>query len=198
MTVALLILITLFQTLGYIRYVREIVHNTIRPNRWSWLIWSLTALVETLTYGAIVDDIYKTAAFFVSVIACIVITILIWSKATWEKPTKIEIFCTIVSIIAVVLWVKYDLAVWAHILITAVLPIAFIPSFQDAWKDYKKEDIYAWQFWSIGDILAIILVATRYTDGPFEFPYAILEFTCHAIMWTAIAIRRYQHHRKIY
>lgn len=198
MTVVLLIWISVFQGIGYFRYFSEIVRGQIKPNKWSWLIWSGTIVVETLTYGAVVDDIYKTAAFFVSVVACVIVTIAIWSKSVWEKPTKVEIFSTVASILSILIWIKYDSAVWAHILITIALPIAFVPSFQDAWKDYKKEDIYAWQFWSIGDFIVILLILARKTSNPFDFPYAIIEFACHAVMWTAIAIRRYQHHRKIY
>lgn len=192
----LLITAGALQIVGYLRYFQSILKHQITPNRWSWLIWAVTITLETITYNAITEDIYKSVIFFISAGSCIAVASLLWARARWQKPNATEIFCIIASVVVMFIWFKYDSALWAHILMTMLVPVAFLPTYIDTWKEYSREDVYAWILWTIGDILALIIILYR-LDHLREIPYAIIETLCHGVVWAMIMIRRYHHHRKL-
>ena len=175
---------------GYYTYFRKITKNSITPNRWSWLIWSFATLLETITYDAVSDDVVKTIIFYISSVACILITIKIWRKAQWKRPDDWSEICSVVaSFAAILIWIIFHQAWWAHAILLVSLPIAFIPTYKDAWANYTSEDTIAWLLWSIGDLLAIGLVVSRLQTAH-EIPYAIAEFICHIIVVIIVTQRK--------
>jgi hypothetical protein len=119
---------------------------------------------------------------------CIIATIAVWRKGKWETPSLTEILCVVVSVVAVILWLYYRLTWWAHLLMIAAIPVSFIPTYLNAWKNYKHEDTPSWLFWTIGDTCALLLVLSR-LDKYEEIPYASVEALCHALVLILILAR---------
>ncbi|MBX4199253.1 hypothetical protein KW800_03235 [Candidatus Parcubacteria bacterium] len=174
---------------AYSFYFNDTRGSEISPNRWSWLIWSITTLVEALTYREISGDPMEYAVFLVSAACCSVVTTLIWTKSKWQIPDWTEVVSLVVSIAAVVVWIGFCETVWAHYLTVGALPVAFWPTWRDSWKNYDLENSRAWGLWSIGDFVVIILVLTRIKDTA-ELPLAITEFACHVITWGIVTHKR--------
>jgi hypothetical protein len=165
----------MFGTLAYIAYFRDIIRrDPIAPNRWSWLVWSAATAVEAMTYEAVSSDLIKAVAFFVSAGSCVVITLTIWRRATWKKPDWSEMACIVASVVALILWLYFRLTLVAHIVMIIAVPIAFIPTWRDAWRRPEGE--------------RSIVILLRY-ESPAELPYAVVEFLCHGIMWIIVAVR---------
>lgn len=175
--------------LGYKTYYRKIQKTSIHPNRWSWLIWSAATLFETVTYSNVSDDWYKSIIFYFSSIACIVVTIKIWRHSVWQNPTWTETFTIAACVAAPVIWYLYASAWWAHVILLVALPIAFIPTWMDAWKDYKTENTSAWLLWASGDVLVILFIWMRIEEEK-EWPYAVMEFVCHGITTGIVAYKK--------
>ncbi len=170
---------------GYAYYFKDTINSSIRPNRWSWLAFSISISLEALTYSDVSSDFWKSGIFFVSSLACVVVTALIWNKARWFRPDWTETFCLVVSVVATVIWLGFGEAWWAHVLLLTAIPVAFIPTYRDAWRNWKNENTPAWILWTLGDALAIIFVLMRLEIWE-ELPYAIVEFLAHITVWIIV------------
>lgn len=185
----LTIFASIFSVYGYYTYYSDLNRKQIKPNRWSWLIWSFATSLETITYNEISGDIVKVLVFSISCLSCLVITLAVWKKSIWEKPDWTEIFSVSTCFIALILWLVFNSALWAHVILLVSLPIAFIPTYRSAYEDYKTENSKAWLFWTIGDILIIGLVLFRLSKNE-ELGYAMIEFICHALVLLIVFFRK--------
>jgi hypothetical protein len=180
-----LILAVLFSLFAYVAYFRDIKNDLISPNRWSWLIWSFAVAVEAFTYEALNQDLMKSLVFFIASAACIIITLLIWKKARWERPDWTELFTVAASIAALVLWLNFNSALWAHWLMVLAVPIAFVPTWRNSVRKREQEDSIAWGLWTLGDLFTLFVIMSRYT-GVQELPFIIVELVCHFVVWVLI------------
>ena len=64
------------------------------------------------------------------------------------------------SLAAILLWLVFRETFWAHMLVVAVVPVSFWPTWRSVWANRARERSPAWGLWSVGD-LATLLVATR-------------------------------------
>lgn len=196
MEVFLFTLSALLGITAYVLYFRDTHKSIIGPNRWSWLIWGVTTVVEVLTYFAVSGDILTSSVFIVSALSCIVITILVWKRMPWQKPSGTEILTVLASIAALVIWLVFHEAWWAHVVMLIAIPVAFIPTFKAAWENWREEDSPAWIFWTISDFIAFLYVLHRFKSYE-ELPYAIIETLCHATMWIIVLWRGSGNKRRI-
>lgn len=187
MVLASVIFVTaiVFIVVAYGKYYRDIRDGVIVPNRWSWLIWSASTVMEALTYEAVSEDWMKSAIFFISAVCCLGVSIRIWDKAKWEKPDWAEIFCVIASGMSLVLWLQFHFTLWAHLLMVFAVPVAFVPTWRSAIENPKNEQSQAWWMWSIGDLLTLLLILVR-LDKMEELPFILVEFACHVIVWQMV------------
>jgi|CXWL01.1.fsa_nt_gi hypothetical protein len=183
MLVELILLVAILVSIcAYVNYYKDIRNDKIAPNRWSWLIWSATTAVEALTYDAVSSDLMKAAIFFVSAISCFILTIQIWHKAKWQKPNWAEITSVVSAMVSVILWQFFQLTLWAHLLVVFAVPIAFVPTWMNAWKNPEEENSSAWGLWTLSDLFTLVVIISR-LDHVEELPYIIVEFSCHLGVW---------------
>jgi hypothetical protein len=172
---------------GY--YFEHTRQSVIKPNRWSWLLFALSSVLESLTYDEIAEGTMATFAFYLSAACTIVVTSLIWSRGKWEKPNAYERFSFVAAVTAMLLYWVFQKAGWAHAVLLISIPVTFIPSYKDAWYDWKEEDTPAWKLWTMGDGLVLLLVLLT-IQSPEELPYALVELGCHAAMWAIVSVRK--------
>ena len=121
-------------------------------------------------------------------IACVAVTLGIWRRSAWERPTRTEAFCMAASAVALVTWLVFQETFWAHMLVVVAVPISFWPTWASVWADRTREKSPAWGLWTVGD-LATLIVAGRYAnEGIGEFAYVGVELLCHASVWFMIGL----------
>lgn len=173
---------------GYAYYFKDVARSEISPNRWSWLIWSAATLIEALTYDEVSGDLLKSAIFGASAICCWLITALIWARSVWQWPNQTELACVAASAVAMVVWLVFEEAYLAHMIMVIALPIAFIPTWRTAYAEPSKEMTRAWMIWSIGDFIALTLIVHR-LESVEELPFILMELACHATIWITVMSR---------
>ncbi|ATY34261.1 SET domain-containing protein [Sphingomonas psychrotolerans] len=173
---------------GYAVYLLGLRHQTVRPNRASWLIWAAATSLEALTYAAVNPGAPQGWVFALSAIACVAVTISIWRRSSWAPPSPTETFCIATCLTALVLWLVFREAFWAHMLVVAAVPVSFWPTWASAWADRSRERSPAWGLWTFGD-LATLLIAVRGAElGLAELGYILVELLCHASVWFLIGL----------
>jgi hypothetical protein len=173
---------------GYAVYLLGLRRQTVRPNRASWLIWAAATSLEALTYAAVNPGAPQGWVFALSAVACIAVTIALWHRSAWAPPSPTETFCIAASLTALLLWVVFREAFWAHMLVVAAVPVSFWPTWASVWDDRSSERSPAWGLWTFGD-LATLLIAVRGAGlGLAELGYILVELLCHASVWFLIGL----------
>lgn len=184
-----MLFLSVLLTLGaYGEYYRDTAGAAIAPNRWSWLIWSATTGMEVATFQGVSGDFITTSVFVGSAFACCLITILIWRRGSWQNATATELACVAASVLALVAWLVFKDTWWAHVIMLAAIPISFLPTYESAWRDHRREASLSWALWTLGDLLALAYVLMRY-DSARELPYALVETMAHAGVWFIVLYR---------
>jgi hypothetical protein len=177
-----------FSFSGYAAYLLGLRRQTIRPNRASWLIWATATSLEALTYAAVNPSAPQGWVFALSAVACVLVTIGIWHRSAWSPPSPTDTFCIAACLSALVLWLVFREAFWAHMLVVAAVPVSFWPTWASLWADPSRERSPAWGLWTFGD-LATLLIAVRGTElGVAELGYILVELLCHASVWFLIGL----------
>lgn len=177
-----------FSFSGYAAYLIGLRRQTVRPNRASWLIWATATALEAVTYAAVNPGASQTWIFVLSAVACVLVTIGIWHRSAWSPPSPTDTFCIAACLTALVLWLVFREAFWAHMLVVAAVPVSFWPTWASVWADRSRERSPAWGLWTFGD-LATLLIAVRGAGlGVAELGYILVELLCHASVWFLIGL----------
>lgn len=181
-----------FSFAAYGAYLFGLRRASVRPNRASWLIWSASAAAEALTYTAVNPGAPQGWVFVLSAICCLVVTAALWRQSAWSPPTMVEALCMGACLTALLIWVAFREAFWAHMLVVAAVPVSFWPTWASVWKDRGAERSPAWGLWTMGDLATLIVAARAGAAGGGgsvdEFAYIFVELACHASIWFMIGL----------
>jgi hypothetical protein len=175
--------------LGYFLYGLAIRRGLLEPSRASWLIWSAATLTEAATYSAVNHNAPQNFIFLFASGACMLVTIAVWRRSTWERPSILDSVSMAACTASIIVWTGFHHAWWGHVIMVVAIPISFLPTVISAYTNKTHEDSPAWGFWVIGDS-AILLYVLLTTNGfSSELPYVIVELVCHATIWLMIGIK---------
>ena len=174
--------------LGYATYLIGLRRQLIEPSRASWLIWSAATALEAATYAAVNPGAPQGVVFLISAIACIIVTIAIWRRAAWTALTLNESICVGACLMALVLWLAFQNAFWAHMLVVAAVPISFWPTWRSVLADAARERSPAWGLWTVGDLATLFVTLRTGAAGADQLAYVLVELVCHASIWFAIGL----------
>ncbi|MCP3728929.1 SET domain-containing protein-lysine N-methyltransferase [Sphingomonas sp. MG17] len=177
-----------FSFAAYGVYLLGLRRQIVQPNRASWLIWSASASIEALTYYAVNPGAPQGWVFLLSAICCIAVTLALWRRSSWAPPTTIEAFCMAACLVALILWVAFREAFWAHMLVVAAVPVSFWPTWASVWQDRSRERSPAWGLWTIGDLATLFVAVRAGGTGTDELAYIFVELACHASIWFMIGL----------
>lgn len=177
---------------GYAIYLAGLNRRLVEPNRASWLIWGSMTLVEAVTYAAVNPGTLQSAVFLLSAVACLVIAASLWRRSRWSAPDAIESACMAAGLAAILLWLVFRETFWAHMLMVAMVPVSFWPTWRSVFADRARERSPAWGLWSVGDLATLILATqtdhTNAAHGIGEYAYILVELGCHASIWFMIGL----------
>lgn len=173
---------------GYATYLAGLRRHLVEPNRASWLIWSVATAVEAATYAAINPGAPQGWVFAASAVACIVVTVVMWRRSRWRAPTAIESACMATALVSIALWLAFDQALWAHMLVVAAVPVSFWPTWRSVMEDARRERSPAWGLWTLGDVATLLVAARVPGQAGSEYAYILVEFGCHAAVWFMIGL----------
>lgn len=173
---------------GYAVYFAGLRRQLVRPNRASWLIWSAATGLEALTYVAVNPGAPQGWVFAVSALACAAVTLGIWRRSSWAPPTDTETVCIAACMSALIVWLVFREAFWAHMLVVAAVPVSFWPTWASVWRDRANERSPAWGLWTFGDLATLLLAVRASEPGFAELAYVVVEFLCHASVWFLIGL----------
>ncbi len=160
----LIVIATLISIAGYLPYITDIIKGKSKPNRVTWLIWSILGTVLCFTSFELSD--YDWMTICVPIVYMIgPSTVAILSYWYGEGGTsKFDIFCFISAFIGLGLWLFLDmiiLALWLSILIDGV---GALPTIRKSYLNPQSESLMGWAAFALASALNFGVMFHRF-DG---------------------------------
>ena len=151
---------------GYIPYIYSIFKGITKPNRATWIIWTIVGGLLAFSYAAEGDSnaIWLPIGYFVGPL--IVAILSIWYGYTeWTRVDKV---CLLIAIISIVPWVLSKDATITLVINVLIDASGAIPTLVKTYKEPETEDLTAWAIFAIANTLQ--LFALSYLDITVLYP----------------------------
>ena len=126
--------------LTYLPYLRDTIRGKVTPHPFTWIIWvTLTAIA----YAAQVSDNAGPGAWMNAAVLAICVFIILFSfKNGFDNITRFDTGVFGIGLVAILLWIVTQDALWSAILVSVANTIAYIPTFRKSYKKPHEEAIY--------------------------------------------------------
>lgn len=162
------------QLLGVLSYMKETLHGNTKPNRVTWLMWSIAPLIAT--FAALADGVtWAVLPVFMAGFAPLLVFIssFVNPHAYW-KLERFDYLCGLFSILALVLWVITREPAVAIGFAIASDAFAAAPTLVKSWKYPETETVDAYTTGVFNALTSFAAIKT-WTFAAFAFPvYLVL------------------------
>jgi hypothetical protein len=125
---------------GSLAYILDTAKGKTKPNRVSWLMWSVAPIIGTFAAISAGGDIWATARVFLAgFLPLIVLTVSFINPQSYWKLTKFDFLCGACSVIAVLIWLIAGNPVIAILFAAIGDGFASLPTIFKAWKYPETE-----------------------------------------------------------
>ncbi len=164
----------LLNLVGHVLYIKSIIKGDTKPNLVSWIIWMLAPFIGVffqIKAGAGLSAVPVFMAGFGPFI--IIISALLVKNAFW-KIHKLDIYCGILSISSLVLYIatrNLSLSIIFAILADA---LAFIPTYIKAWNHPETESHNAYSWAILSNLIGLLIIK--------EWSFPIFSFGLYLVI----------------
>ena len=160
---------TLIGAVGSFVYLYETVKGKVKPNRVSFLLWSIAPLIA---FAAMVNKGVGLEAIMTLSVGVLPLTIFIGSfvnkKAEW-KLTKFDLTCGALSVLGLILWQITQEGNVAITLSIVADGLAAVPTLVKAFRYPETEIAWPWIATSFGVVLTMLTLSEiTFTNSAFN------------------------------
>lgn len=167
-----------------------ILYGTIRPHRYTYLVWSIIGAIGFLAswfYGG------GAGSWSLGVSALLVIGVFVLSFRYGTKDvTKSDTAYTIGAIIAIVPWLLTRDATLSIIFATTIEILSFVPTFRKTWNDPHSEPFSSWSLNTVRHSVSIMALSA-FSVVTVLYPAALVVL--NSLLAGEILLRRSQEAR---
>lgn len=170
----------LFSIIGSYYYIRDTIHGKTRPNRVTWIFWSLAPFVAVyIGYKSGVSLPLLASTFTAGFSPLLVVIASFFNKNSYWKITKFDILCGLLSFVAIIIWVATKNGIIS--LIFAILADLFagIPTIIKSWKHSETETASPYTFGILNQLITFLII-TNFSFQSYAFPLYII--ICNTII----------------
>lgn len=129
----------LAQFIGIFYYGREIVRGKVKPNKVSWLMWSVAPIIATAAGIASGAGLSVIPVFMSGFGPLIIFILSLFVKKSYWKLESFDYLCGVFSLLALILWIITKQP-WIAIIFAILSDLfAAIPTFIKCWKHPETE-----------------------------------------------------------
>lgn len=180
-------------SIGVYVYAKETILGKTKPNKITWLMWSVAPLIATA--AALSDGVrWAVLPVFVSGFGPFVIFIssFVNPKAYWKLET-FDYICGACSVLALILWGITKEPLIAIIFAIVSDGFAAIPTIIKCWRHPETESVEAYMA-GLFAVLTSFFALKRFDMSELAFP--VYLFFANSLLITAVYIGRFRSLRK--
>jgi hypothetical protein len=151
---------TLIGAAGSVAYLRDTLRGKVRPNRVSFLPWSIAPLIAfcaQIEQGVGLEALMTFSTGFLPL--TVFIASFVNKQAEW-KLTRFDVICGILSLVGLVLWLITKVGNVAILFSIVADGLAAIPTLVKAYKYPDTEIAWPWIATVVGVILTLLTLST--------------------------------------
>lgn len=171
----------------FLPYIRDVLKRKTEPHMYSWLVWTV---LQTIGVSAQFSEGagYGAWALAIGVFFCFVIFILSFKFGT-KNISRFDTVCLVASLVAIVVFLGLENAVWAVILVSVIDFFGFLPTFRKGYQEPHTETVSTFIMSAICNALSL-LALQNYT-APTIIYVASLLFTNSSFSLMIVLRRRW-------
>ncbi len=149
---------TVISAIGSIVYLVDTVKGKIRPNRVSFLLWSIApfiAFAAQIKQGVGLESLMTFSTGFLPIMTFI--ASFVNKKAEW-KLTGFDVFCGFLSVLGLILWLITKVGNVAIFFSIMADGLAALPTIVKAYKYPETELAWPWIATSFGVVLTLLTI----------------------------------------
>ena len=181
-----IILGTLIGAAGAVKYLTDTVKGKVRPNRVSFLLWSVVpfiAFFAQIKQGVGLEALMTFSTGFLPL--TVFLASFVNKQAEW-KLTRFDLICGMLSVVGLVLWMITRVGNVAILFSIIADGLAAIPTIVKAYKYPETEIAWPWIATVVGVILTL-LTLSRFTFANCGFILYIL--VVNMLIYTLVQFR---------
>ena len=161
--------------LGYIPYIISILSGKTRPNKATWVIWSIVGALLSFSFLAEGDKnaIWLPLGYFLGPLIIAVLS-LRYGYSVWSKLDKI---CIIASIISILPWVVLKDATLTLLINVLIDSTGAVPTIVKSYREPKTEDFSAWLIFFIANTTQLFAISDWNTAAVYPIYLFLLAGT---------------------
>ncbi len=156
----------------------------------AWGLFSLITLINSLTYLSWTANFVNVAVLLTDFVVCVgtTLVVLIRLKGHVHVDEK-DKWITLVSLIAVLLWVLYRTAAGGNLINQIAYCLAFIPTYRNVLRDPRNEPTRPWLLWTLAFVLNIIALTLQPKTQLMDYVSPMICLAHHTAI-TALSLRK--------
>ncbi|HLB42131.1 MAG TPA: hypothetical protein VJN02_04645 [Gammaproteobacteria bacterium] len=141
---------------GYIPYIYTTVRGKTRPNKATWIIWTVIGGLIAFSYLFEGDPntIWLPLGYF---IGPLIVAILSF-RYGYSEWTKLDIVCLIVGGISIIPWIISENAIFTLLINVFIDASGAIPTVVKTYREPETEDFSAWVIFFIANTLEVFAI----------------------------------------
>lgn len=167
--------------IAYYLYARQARKGSVTPNTASWIVWTIFAILNAVTYQAISGDVISNLQFISGSIACIV-TFLFMIRIGSFKPLRRFEWAIVATVIASLgLWFVSGSALVANLVLLFGFALSMIPVYVGIFNNPFSEHPTPWIIWAVASgctVTALLLQSSAWvtliTPGTLLISYLLV------------------------
>lgn len=173
--------------IGSFSYVIDTLQGKIKPNRVSWGLWAFASFVAFAAEIQQGVGIQSLMTFMVGFSPLLIFLASFVNKKAYWKLTKIDIFCAILSVAGLVLWIVTKTGNIAILFSIFADLTAGIPTLLKAYKYPETENYLEFLSSTVSAILTIFTLKI-FTFSYVAYPFYIFLFDIIAVIFIKFKI----------
>jgi hypothetical protein len=166
-----------FSTLAALAYIRSMFRGDTKPNRVTWLMWSVAPFVAAAASLSMGADWAVIPVLMAGLGPFMIFVASFFSKKAYWKLKKFDYVCGAISAVAIILWYLTSNADFAIVFSILSDALAAVPTLIKAWHDPKTESVWPYLIGIFSPITSF-LVAGAWSFSELAFPsYLIIMNT---------------------
>ena len=163
----------ILQVLGSWSYFLDTIKGRVKPNKVSWLLWSIAPLIAFAAMMKQGVGITALATFVVGFVPLVIFTASFVNKKAKWKIGKLDVTCGLLSVVGLILWLVTEVGNIAIFFSIVADGLAAVPTIVKSYRYPETENSTVFFFGVVNSVIAL-LALSEWNFQSYGFPLYLL------------------------